>query len=295
MQGKVADFGIPDIFQLISSQGKSGALRIRGDDREIVFLFSDGQIVDVQPEKGRPPEGMLGKMLVDAGYLSDPELRRILATQGRSPRKIGEILVEDKKLSPETLARYLYLQVKEMLFFSLRIKEGDYRFEGFAVRPPAWMKFPIRADVLMMEGMQFLDEYPLYRGKFPPGRFLVARQPGVKADFTALSEEERNLWKVIDFSPDPWRVCRRACVTWFEGIKALSLLLDRGYIKVVAAADEAADAFRRIRVEMGRRRRIGRVRVASWVVALALAGWWIGNGLLSASATRAFSSWIRFF
>lgn len=295
MQGKVADFGIPEIFQLISSQRKSGALRIHGDGREIVYLFSDGLIVDVQPDKRRGPDQMLGKMLVDAGYLSDAELRRVLAVQAKRGCKIGELLVEEKKISPETLARYLYLQVKETLFFSLRIKEGEYRFEGFAVRAPAWMKSPIRPDVVLMEGMQFLDEYPVYRAKFPPGRFLIARKPGVKPDFSALSEEERIIWKVVDFSPDPWRVCRRACVTWFEGIRALSQLMERGYIRAVAAEDETADAAYLHRLEMRRLRRVAALRLAAWVLAFCLAGLAFYERLASPDAVAAFADWIRFF
>ena len=70
MQGKISDFSIPDIFQLVSSQGKSGSLAVRGADFETVFLFSEGMIVDVQPDR-RDPSGMLGTMLVDAGLLTE--------------------------------------------------------------------------------------------------------------------------------------------------------------------------------------------------------------------------------
>lgn len=296
MQGKVADFGIPDIFQLIASQGKSGILRIVGDNREIIFHFADGMIVDVFPDrKVRPPEGMLGRMLVDAGYLSDAELRRVLAAQQKGGKRLGEILVEERKISPETLGRYLRLQVKETLYFSLRIAEGEYRFESCAVRPPSWMTEPFRADVLLMEGMQFLDEYPVFREKFPPGKFSVARAPGVKADLSSLSEEERVIWRNLDFSSDPWRVCRKACVTWFEGVRALSMLLERGYIRVAPVEEKPGDAAREIRLEMERRLRLGWVRAACWSAVFAAAAWWLYNAFLSPAAAPAFSSWIAFF
>ncbi|HEY5191708.1 MAG TPA: DUF4388 domain-containing protein, partial [Candidatus Deferrimicrobium sp.] len=220
MQGKIADFSIPDIFQLVSSQGKSGSLAISGDDRVTIFLFSGGRIVDVQPDR-RESKSLLGTMFRDAGYLTDSELKRFLSSQGTGGKKIGEILLEKGKVSKEVLARYLVLQVKECLFDVLTLREGEYRFEGFAVRPTTWGGEPIRPDVLLMEGMQFLDEYPRFREIFPSGDFRVALKKGQRVDMYALSEEERVLWRALDFSEDPDRIYRKACLTGFEGIKAL--------------------------------------------------------------------------
>src|SRR4030067_563886 len=95
---------------------------------------------------------MQGK-IVDFGL---PEIFQLAAGQEKS----GELRVERGEISEEKLAKSLYLQVKDSLYHSLRIKEGDYRFEVFAVRPPPWMTAPLRADELLMEGVQFLDESP---------------------------------------------------------------------------------------------------------------------------------------
>jgi hypothetical protein len=294
MQGRISDFSIPDIFQLVASQGKSGSLKIRGEDRETIFLFADGLIVDVRPDR-RDPAGMLGAMLVDAGLLTGEQLRRILAEQEKGGKKLGEFLVEKRVISGETLARYLVLQIKESLFETLRLKEGEYLFEGFAVRPPSWLKAPIRADVLMMEGMQFLDEYPRYREKFPAGDFLVHRRRGEKVDPAALSAEERLVWKAMEFSPEPQRIFRKACMTWFEGVKALWLLLDRGFVAITVAEERHEDPERAIKEEFVRRRRVGHLRAAAWLAAAMVTAFWIYTILLSPAATNAFAIWVRFF
>jgi len=112
MQGKIADFSIPDIFQLVSSQGKSGSLTISGNDQSTVFLFLDGRIVDVQPDR-RDSRSLLGTMLRDAGYLTDGELKRFLLARGTGAgKKLGEILVERGKVPKEIISRYLALQIK---------------------------------------------------------------------------------------------------------------------------------------------------------------------------------------
>lgn len=294
MQGRIGDFGIPDIFQLVANQGKSGSLSIRGDERETVFLFAEGMIVDVQPDR-RAPSGMLGAMLVDAGLLTAEQLKKILAARDRGGKKLGESLVERDMISAETLARYLSLQIKESLFEILTLKEGEYRFESFAVRPPAWMETPVRADVLMMEGMQFLDEYPIYKAKFPREGFKAVRRQGEKVDPAAFTEEERKVWKALDFSPEPQRAFRKACLTSFEGVKALWSLVDRGLVEIRTEKKERVDPERAIREENARRRRIGYLRAAVWAAAAAWTSAHFYGALLSPASTEAFTVWVRFF
>lgn len=295
MQGKIADFGIPDIFQLVSSQGKSGLLSIRGGERETVFLFADGLIVDVQPDR-RDPTGMLGKMLVDAGHITPEELKRALLEQEKTGKKLGELLVDKESLTRESLVRYLNLQLKESLFDVLRLKEGDYRFETFTVRASSIMGDPVRPDVLMMEGMQFLDEFPRYREKFPAGEFRVRKKKGVRIDPASLGGEERVVWKSLDFSDEPQRVFRKAYLTNFEGIKGLWALNDRGLIEIsTPEVTPGADRRQGIRRELVRRRKVAIFRGALWAVAGIVAAYAFFACLLSAEASALLAVWAGFF
>ena len=295
MQGRIADFSIPDIFQLVSSQGKSGSLAIRGGERDVLFYFSDGLIVDVQPDR-RDPSAMLGQILTDAGVLTVEELRRGLGDQVKSGKKLGELLVEKGTVSRESLVRYLNLQLKETVFDVLRLKDGEYRFEGYAVRSGGIMGDPVRPDVILMEGMQFLDEFPRYREKFPPGEFRVTRKKGLKIDPSALAPEERIVWKALDFSEEPMRVFRRAFLTAFEGIKGLHALLDRGLIEVsVPEENQAGDKRGLIREELQRRQRIAVLRGILWAAAAAETAIWLYEIMLAPDSAWFFSAWAGFF
>lgn len=295
MQGKIAEFGIPEILQLISSQGKSGSLAISGGNRVTIFLFSGGRIVDVQPDR-RESKSLLGTMLRDAGHLSDSELKRLLSSPGAGGKKIGQVLFEKGKIPKEILARYLVLQVKECLFDVLTLREGEYRFEGFAVHPYAWGGEPIRPDILLMEGMQFLDEYSRYRGIFPAGDFRVVRKAGERVDPYVLTEVERVLWKALDFSEDPDHLYRRVCLTGFEGIKGMAALFQRGLIEVSVPEPVArVDPGQRLRDEVAFRRRFDAIRIGLWGAATVAAAVWVVRGLLSLETYRAFTAWVDFF
>jgi hypothetical protein len=146
-----------------------------------------------------------------------------------------------------------------------------------------------------MEGMQFLDEYPLYRGKLPPGPFRVARRRGEKVDPKALSAEERAVWKALEFSDDPDRVFRKACITGFEGCKGLVSLLDRGLVEVGAVVREREDLARRLRMELSLRRRLDAALSVLWLGGGAVAAAWLYRSLLSPSTAGIFSEWTKFF
>jgi hypothetical protein len=135
----------------------------------------------------------------------------------------------------------------------------------------------------------------LYREKFPPGDFRVVCRRGEKIDPSALSEEERKLWKAIEFSPEPQRIFRKACMTWFEGIKALWLLLDRGLVEISVPEVRWEDPERAIKEELARRRKIGILRTAGWLVGAAVTAFWAYTILLSPAATIAFATWVAFF
>jgi hypothetical protein len=235
-------------------------------------------------------------MLRDAGYITDGELKRVLDARGKGGgKKIGEILVDRGMIPKEIVSRYLVLQIKECLFDVLTYKEGRYKFEGFAVRPASWAGEPIRPDVLMMEGMQFLDEYPMYRQKFPAGDFRVRRRKGERVDPYSFSEPERILWKALEFSDEPARVFRKACLTGFEGIKGLSALHERGLIDIESAAVPEVDAVQRAREEILFRKRLAWARAVLWAAAGAVAVLWVRELFLSREASRLFTSWVEFF
>jgi hypothetical protein len=147
-----------------------------------------------------------------------------------------------------------------------------------------------------MEGMQFLDEYPRFRGIFPPGDFRVARKKGERVDMYALTEGERVLWKALEFSEDPARVYRKACLTGFEGVKALAALLNRGLIEVFSTEPgDRVDPGQRLRDEITFRRRFDAIRMALWGAAVAAAAVWVYRDLLSLGAFRTFTVWVDFF
>src|SRR5262249_4545230 len=74
----------------------------------------------------------LGRLLVEAGFLTTADLRDALAEQKRNGRRFGEVLVARGWLSPQALARALAAQQG----VELEAPDGSETFEA-AIRPTA--------------------------------------------------------------------------------------------------------------------------------------------------------------
>ncbi|MGE5247847.1 MAG: hypothetical protein ACM3L8_05830, partial [Verrucomicrobiota bacterium] len=106
---------------------------------------------------------------------------------------------------------------------------------------------------------------------------------------------ERLLWKALEFSDEPARVFRKACLTGLEGFKGLAVLDERGLIDVVAVEPEPMEKARRVRDELAFQRRVAWVRAALWLGTAAAVAAWVGGALLSPKAAGLFAGWVNFF
>jgi hypothetical protein len=226
LKGKISEFGIADIFQLLSVQNKSGALEIISSRGEMIFIFRQGELVDVTPDV-RIKDQLIGQMLVDGGHLSESDRDRYLKLHQRKGKKFGEILIDKKIVDEDTLSRFLVIQIKECFFQSLTCKDGDYRFDPYTVTTFPPIKHPVRVDQLLLEGMQFLDEFPLIMEKFPAKGVLIRAKEGYeKEDF----KEDRiapEVYALMSEYMEPIKHIRRAGLTELEGYKAIAFLYEK--------------------------------------------------------------------
>ncbi len=73
LQGVLTDFGVADIFQLISQQRKTGILSVERHERTLEIHFVEGGVLRALPAESRP-DGELGALMIRIGLLSDSDL-----------------------------------------------------------------------------------------------------------------------------------------------------------------------------------------------------------------------------
>ncbi len=191
-------------------------------------------------------------MLVDGGVISETERDRVLKVHHRKGPRFGEILVDRGIVDSDTLSRYLTIQIKECFFQALTYKEGQYKFDAYTVTGTAPIKEPVRVDQLLLEGMQFLDEFPIIMEKFPGKGLLVKAKEGFGREELAKETNAVALYDTMGEYMVPMKHLRRAGLTELEGYKAFAYLLEIGALLTKEVEEESA----RERKETARKKNI---------------------------------------
>ena len=194
LQGSLSDFGIAEILQLIGTQQKTGILHVDGDGEDgVQIYFSSGRIIRCDVTR-RDKRDLIGAMLLSAEVIDHSQLNAALKGQKKSLKRVGDILVEGKIVSPELLREFTDLQTRETLYRLFEWKAGAYRFEG---KPPNFARplgAPIACESLLMEGFRLLDEWSLVRARISNFDTVYQR---IK-DFEQSETEAEALERILD-------------------------------------------------------------------------------------------------
>jgi hypothetical protein len=162
LEGKIKDFGITDILQLIGMQKKTGLLTLNSELDTVTVTFDNGMVVAAESFKKWKMQ-VLGQTLIQAGCLTEGDLEQALAVQKETGQKLGRILIRQEMIRPKDLSAMIQLQVRETIYRIFEWKEGDYRFEQIPVTYDTENMIPISCENVLMEAMRIMDEWPMIR------------------------------------------------------------------------------------------------------------------------------------
>src|SRR5262245_8550611 len=167
LEGTIKDFGLPDIFQLIGLQRKTGVLTLTSDKENVTVTFENGMVV-MADSSAKRLEDRLGHVLVKQAKLSKERLDEALQTQRATLQRLGHVLITGNYITTKDLKDALQTQVSQIVFKVFRWRDGEYHFaptdnvdydrENFT---------PMSADFILMEGIRMVDEWPIIEKKIP--------------------------------------------------------------------------------------------------------------------------------
>jgi len=209
LAGNIKEFGLADIFQIVSLQQKTGELIVKGSEGSVTVVFEKGMIVGADASF-RQVENRLGQVLVRSGRVTKFQLKRALDRQRKTLQPLGTVLAELGEINPETLRHALSQQTHETVYHLLRWTDGEYQFlPKRSVEYDKNLVTPINAEFLIMEGFRITDEWPEIEKKIPSFQVVVRRVPRAhvpdrETDPTAseaqveLSEGEKKIYGLLD-------------------------------------------------------------------------------------------------
>ncbi len=197
-EGVVGTSDLPDIFQLLVSSGRVGALVVnQGRVQKRVFFTPEGVTLPFDTEQSNR---LLGQILLARGLITEPQLVAALERQRASKMPIGEILVNLGATKAEAVQEALAYQLREDLFDLLTWEKAAFEFEEGAAPPKggrAFLRTPtFNPDEIVMEAARRADEWKRIRAAIPSGRAVPLRVEGAPAP----SDESSTVREVLSLS-----------------------------------------------------------------------------------------------
>lgn len=273
LRGTLGDFGLPDIFQLVGHQQKTGVLLLKDRELEVRISFVEGNVVKAE-QSSRDRADLLGNIMVRAGVITSEQLETALATQQRTLRRLGDILIEMNACDRATLKEIARLQTTETIYRLFMWRKGTYEFTATSVDYDEQSYDPIRAENILMEGFRMVDEWPAVRKVIPSARctFTVlkslpppAQDTGGNDDILAgmaeamgggddddgvslsgsnkkIGRAERRVYELVSPNRTVQDIVDVSRMGEFETTKSLASLVQMGHLRVVLPkVEEKAD------------------------------------------------------
>jgi len=188
LRGDLKEFGVPEIFQLLEQQAKTGCLHIKTSSKDMEVYFHEGMVVGALPAGENPWNHLVG-ILCRVGYLSDEDVQRLEKRQANDLTSLKEILRGEALLGPREIDVLLREHIEELLFPVFQKRRGEFFFVQDKALPSDWeLREPLAAEPLVLEGLRKTDEWPLLKKRIGSFQEVPQRQLGVR-------ETERLPWR----------------------------------------------------------------------------------------------------
>lgn len=238
IEGPLRELGVHDVFQLLDLTRKTGALRVRSAmrDNDGVVRFQNGRVVGASM---RDESHRLGRMLVQAGRITEDELERALAIQANAQgkRRLGEILISLGAITSRELDRQVRRQVETVVFELLSWSEGYFSFEeGEAFTDAMPDGGGLTAEALLMEAARRIDEWARMADRIPDADVvpaLATNESGAAA--LELRPHEWQVLAAVDGSASVRSIAWTVGLSEFDAARVIYGLLATGVVELSLA------------------------------------------------------------
>jgi hypothetical protein len=232
LEGTIRDFGLPDIFQLIGLQRKTGLLTLTNekDQESVVVTFENGMVV-MADSSARRLEDRIGNVLVKQGKITRERLDEALGMQRQTLQRLGHILASGSAITTKDLRDALQVQISQIVFRVFRWRDGSYQFTPAETADYDRENFvPMSTDFILMEGIRMVDEWPIIEKKIPS--FDIVFRPvvdpslidvaaGAPPDSSISERRVASPTGRIRLAPEEERVFRKV-----DGVRTVQAIID---------------------------------------------------------------------
>jgi hypothetical protein len=235
LKGKLEDFGITQLLNLINLARKTGTLYLDGPEKHAHFCFREGKLIYASMSG---TDDSLPAILQTAGLFTAEHVRMIKQNMsGKSDQDIAKVLITSGRLKQQAVLGHLREHTLGIVYQVFSWNRGNFRFEASELPIQGRITSTIALENVIMEGNRRLKEWELLRDELPNLDIALrfAERPTTPLRDINLSVEE---WRVISFI-NPRNTMRQ--VAQYNNMDELQIrkivysLLQAGLVEMVRA------------------------------------------------------------
>lgn len=196
LKGKLEDFGITQLLNLINLARKTGTLYLEGQDKDAYLCFREGKLIYAGMQG---VDDYLPVVLQRAGVFTNEHVNMIKTHMpGKSDQDIAKVLITSGRLQQQVVLKHIREHILGLVYQVFSLNRGDFRFEPNALAVQDRITVSVALENVIMEGSRRLKEWELLQDELPNLDISLkfAERPTTPLRDINLSVEE---WRVISF------------------------------------------------------------------------------------------------
>jgi len=243
LQGKIENFTLPEIFQLIAASRKSGTLGIQKDESIIMIYFDAGDII-----YGYGPRQTfhIGQLIRDRGKITSEQLEEAVRAQAatENTRRLGEILVNRGFIDRADLQEVVRNQVEELLYSLLSWQTGSFKFYENQFPTDEEITVSLSVENVILEGLRRVDERNMVKETIPDldRVYSISASQAGRTRAVTMQASEWNVMALVDGRRSVNQICQASPMSRTETLNRLAHLKLAGIITSTERQPETADS-----------------------------------------------------
>ncbi len=274
LEGRLNDFTLEEILQLIALQQKTGVLTVEAS-YPMVLYFEGGELVGYRDRRGAAPDP-LRAYLKSYGFFTAENWEHLKFIQSNSGLDFTEIIINEGHMSPEELLRVQHDVAQEHIFKGMLLRDGRYHFQsGRELLHGIRARVRVKVEGLLMEAARRIDEIATLEERYFDGDVRVKRTDK-STEGLPLGHRPLNVLQILGEEATVGFVEARAKISHFDVLQTLEMLRDLGLIRVLDLPQAAVDEDELIVAEeTTRRTTLSSVVLVLLSLAVLAASWWL--------------------
>jgi hypothetical protein len=228
IQGTLKTMSLTDLLQFLAAGRKSGTLRFDRDKITKQVYFKNGLIVG---SKSNDPREYLGQVLLHYGKVDDSQLKAAREVQRTSGAKLGEVLVEQGFLTEPEVLEILKTRTLDAIYDLFIWNEGEFEFYDEDPLPDDLLLIEVEPTTVIMEGIYRIDELARYKTLVPSDRAIIELAPGWTSSLK-LGKEFRQVLFFVEKRMSVAEICYQMHASAFHVYGQLYTLISEGVARV---------------------------------------------------------------